>query len=133
MGVMLIFEHVTKRRGSRAILTDITFHARPGRVAGFLGPNGAGTSSTLRILLGLDRTTSGEALVNGQRFASLRDPLRSIGNARVEEVLELVGIADAGNKRVSTCSLGMGHLAGLALLNGAGGALGARAVKGESE
>ena len=139
---MLTFEHVNKRRGSRKILTDITFHARPGRITGFLGPNGAGKSSTLRILLGLDRPTSGQALVDGQRFASLRDPLRSIGavldgsgahrsrtgrahlrwvarsagidNVRVEEVLELVGIADAGNKRVSTYSLGMGRRLGLA-------------------
>ncbi len=142
MGVMLTFEHVTKRRGSRDILTDITFQARPGRVTGFLGPNGAGKSSTLRILLGLDRPTSGQALVDGRRFASLRDPLRSIGavldgsgahrsrtgrahlrwvarsagvsNARVEEMLELVGIADAGNKRASTYSLGMGRRLGLA-------------------
>ena len=139
---MLTFEQVSKRRGSRDILTDITFRARPGRVTGFLGPNGAGKSSTLRILLGLDRPTAGEALVDGKRFASLRDPLRSIGavldgsgahrsrtgrahlrwvarsaginNARVEEMLELVGIADAGNKRVSTYSLGMGRRLGLA-------------------
>ncbi|MGO1317699.1 MAG: ATP-binding cassette domain-containing protein [Cellulomonadaceae bacterium] len=142
MECMLTFEHVNQRRGARDILTDITFHARPGRVTGFLGPNGAGKSSTLRILLGLDRPTSGQALVDGQRFASLRDPLRSIGavldgsgahrsrtgrahlrwvarsagigNARVEELLELVGIADAGNKRVSTYSLGMGRRLGLA-------------------
>ena len=142
MVCMLTFEHENKRRGARDILTDITFHARPGRVTGFLGPNGAGKSSTLRILLGLDRPTSGQALVDGQRFASLRDPLRSIGavldgsgahrsrtgrahlrwvarsagigNARVEELLELVGIADAGNKRVSTYSLGMGRRLGLA-------------------
>lgn len=141
---MLTFEHVHKRRGSRDILTDITFRARPGRVTGFLGPNGAGKSSTLRILLGLDRPSSGQALVDGQRFASLRDPLCSIGavldgsgahrsrtgrahlrwvarsagldNAHVEEVLELVGIADAGNKRVSTYSLGMGRRLGLAAL-----------------
>ncbi|KAG4071800.1 hypothetical protein HA402_010394 [Bradysia odoriphaga] len=142
MGVMLTFEHVNKRRGSRDILTDITFQARPGRVTGFLGPNGAGKSSMLRILLGLDRPTSGQALVDGRRFASLRDPLRSIGavldgsgahrsrtgrahlrwvarsagvsNVRVEEMLELVGIADAGNKRVSMYSLGMGRRLGLA-------------------
>lgn len=139
---MLTFEQLTKTRGSRDILTDITFQARPGRVTGFLGPNGAGKSSTLRILLGLDRATSGQALVGGKRFASLREPLRSVGavldgsgahrsrtgrahlrwvarsagvaNRRVEELLELVGIADAGNKRVSTYSLGMGRRLGLA-------------------
>lgn len=139
---MLTFDQVTKTRGSSDILTDISFQARPGRVTGFLGPNGAGKSSTLRILLGLDRATSGQALVDGKRFASLRDPLRSIGavldgsgahrsrtgrahlrwvaraagvgDERVEELLELVGIADAGNKRVSTYSLGMGRRLGLA-------------------
>jgi ABC-2 type transport system ATP-binding protein len=139
---MLTFDHLTKRRGSRTVLSDITFAAHPGRVTGFLGPNGAGKSSTLRILLGLDRATSGTALVDGQEFASLRDPLRKvgavldgsgahrartgrahlrwvaraagIGNGRVEEMLELVGIADAANKRVKTYSLGMGRRLGLA-------------------
>lgn len=142
MEPMLTFDQLTKARSGRQILTDITFAASPGRVTGFLGPNGAGKSSTLRILLGLDRPTSGTALVDGQRFASLREPLRSIGavldgsgahrsrtgrahlrwvarsagigNKRVEEVLELVGIADAGSKRVATYSLGMGRRLGLA-------------------
>lgn len=139
---MLSFDHLTKRRGSRTILEDITFAARPGRVTGFLGPNGAGKSSTLRLLLGLDRPTSGTALVDGQTFATLRDPLRHVGavldgsgahrsrtgrahlrwvaraagvsNSRVEELLETVGIASAANKRVSTYSLGMGRRLGLA-------------------
>lgn len=139
---MLTFDHLTKQRGSATILSDISFEARPGRVTGFLGPNGAGKSSTLRVLLGLDRATSGTALVDGQPFASLRDPLdkvgavldgsgahrsrtgrahlrwvarsAGIGNGRVEEVLETVGIADAADKRVSTYSLGMGRRLGLA-------------------
>ncbi len=139
---MLAFDQLTKQRGSRTILDGITFTARPGRVTGYLGPNGAGKSSTLRILLGLDRATSGTALVDGQPFASFRDPLRKvgavldgsgahrsrtgrahlrwvarsagIGNARVEEVLETVGILDAAGKRVSTYSLGMGRRLGLA-------------------
>lgn len=79
MGGMLTFDRLTKRRGSRTILSDVTFAARPGRVTGFLGPNGAGKSSTLRILLGLDRATSGTALVDGVPFTSLRDPLRAVG------------------------------------------------------
>lgn len=139
---MLSFDRLTKQRGQRTILDGISFSARPGRITGFLGPNGAGKSSSLRILLGLDRATSGTALVDGQPFASLRDPLRNvgavldgsgahrsrtgrahlrwvarsagIGNARVEEVLENVGILDAAGKRVSTYSLGMGRRLGLA-------------------
>lgn len=140
---MLTFDHLTKQRGSATILHSISFSAHPGRVTGFLGPNGAGKSSTLRILVGLDRATSGTALVDGQPFASLRDPLdkvgavldgsgahrsrtgrahlrwvarsAGIGNARVEEVLETVGIAEAADKRVSTYSLGMGRRLGLAV------------------
>lgn len=142
MAGMLTFDHLTKTRGSRQVLSEITFAAQPGRITGFAGPNGAGKSSTLRILLGLDRPTSGRALVDGRPFASLRDPLRSIGavldgsgahrsrtgrshlrwiarsagiaNARVEEVLELLEIAEAGSKRVATYSLGMGRRLGLA-------------------
>jgi ABC-2 type transport system ATP-binding protein len=134
---MLTFVNLTKRRGSRGILTDISFQARPGRVTGFLGPNGAGKSSTLRLLLGLDRATSGTALVDGQEFVRLRDPMRKVGavldgsgahrsrtgrahlhwiaraagvgDQRVEEVLEMAGIADAASKRVRTYSLGMGR------------------------
>lgn len=142
MGGILTFDRLTKQRGSGTILSDVTFAARPGRVTGFLGPNGAGKSSTLRILLGLDRATSGTALVDGVPFTSLRDPLRTVGavldgsgahrsrtgrahlrwvaraagvgNDRVEELLEIVGIAEAGGKRVSTYSLGMGRRLGLA-------------------
>src|SRR5687768_9954398 len=76
---MLEFDRLTKRRGSALILSDVSFEARPGRVTGFLGPNGAGKSSTLRILLGLDRPTSGTALVGGLPFAELRDPLTKVG------------------------------------------------------
>lgn len=139
---MLTFDEVSKRRGAQDILTGISFQAKPGRVTGFLGPNGAGKSSTLRILLGLDRATSGTALVDGRDFRSLRDPMRKVGavldgsgahrsrtgrahlrwvaraagisNARVEELLETVGIAHAAGKRVSTYSLGMGRRLGLA-------------------
>ncbi|GAB3715303.1 hypothetical protein GCM10027590_11580 [Nocardiopsis nanhaiensis] len=142
MAGMLSIEHLVKRRGSRAVLSDVSFRAEPGRVTGFLGPNGAGKSSTLRVLLGLDRATSGRALVGGRPYRSLRSPLRVVGSmldgsgahrsrtardhlswvartngiprGRVGEVLELVGLADAGRTRVGRFSLGMGQRLGLA-------------------
>ncbi|MGO3885990.1 MAG: ATP-binding cassette domain-containing protein, partial [Mycetocola sp.] len=77
---MLTITHLSKRRGSRAVLSDVTFQARPGRVTGFLGPNGAGKSSTLRVLLGLDRASSGTALINGQPYRSLTHPLHTVGS-----------------------------------------------------
>ncbi|RKQ89811.1 ABC-2 type transport system ATP-binding protein [Mycolicibacterium mucogenicum 261Sha1.1M5] len=139
---MLTFDSITKRRGNRTILADISFEARPGRVTGFLGPNGAGKSSTLRILLGLDRATSGTALIGGQRYGKIARPLLTVGSMldgsgahrsrsarahlgwvatsngiprrRVSEVLDTVGLAPAGRTRVGRFSLGMGQRLGIA-------------------
>lgn len=139
---MLSIDRLTKRHGSRVILSDVTFQAVPGRVTAFVGPNGAGKSSTLRILLGLDHATSGTALIEGRPYRSLRQPLRSVGpmldgsgahrsrtagnhlawvarsngipKRRVNEVLDQVGLADAGRTRVGRFSLGMGQRLGLA-------------------
>lgn len=139
---LLTITNLVKQRGNHKILSGISFKARPGRVTGFLGPNGAGKSSTLRILLGLDRATSGSALIDGKPFAELQNPLSTVGAAldgfgahrmrtgrahlrwiaraaglprsRVEEVLEIVGLTDAAGKRVGTYSLGMGRRLGMA-------------------
>ncbi|MEU9833326.1 ATP-binding cassette domain-containing protein [Streptosporangium sp. NPDC048047] len=139
---MITIDQVSKRRGSKRVLTEVGFEARPGRVTGFLGPNGAGKSSTLRILLGLDRPDAGVALVAGRPFARLRRPLTTVGavldgsgahrsrtgrghlrwiaasnglpRARVDEVLDLVGLTEAAGRRVGGYSLGMGRRLALA-------------------
>lgn len=139
---MLQISGLSKRHGPRAVLSDVTFDALPGRVTGFLGPNGAGKSSTLRILLGLDRPSAGTALVDGQPYRRLRNPMRTVGSMldgsgahrsrtarnhlawvaraggiprhRVDDVLGQVGLADASRARVGTFSLGMGQRLGLA-------------------
>jgi len=139
---LLTINNLVKHRGTGEILSGISFTAKPGRVTGFLGPNGAGKSSTLRILLGLDRATSGSALINGKPFAELHNPLAIVGAAldglgahrmrtgrahlrwiaraaglsrsRVEEVLEIVGLTNASGKRVGSYSLGMGRRLGMA-------------------
>ncbi|RCS61288.1 ABC transporter ATP-binding protein [Microbacterium sp. JB110] len=139
---MLTIDCLTKRHGSRTVISDVTFQALPGRVTGFLGPNGAGKSSTLRVLLGLDRPAAGSALVDGQLYRNLRDPLRTVGSMldgsgahpsrtarnhlawvarsngipphRVNAVLEQVSLEDAGRTRVGKFSLGMGQRLGIA-------------------
>ncbi|MGP3683827.1 ATP-binding cassette domain-containing protein [Streptomyces sp. IBSNAI002] len=120
----------------------LSFQARPGVVTGFLGPNGAGKSTTMRMIMGLDRSTSGSATVNGRGYGTLAAPMREIGalldakalygprraadhlwclarangigRRRVTEVLEVVGLQDAGRRRAGGFSLGMGQRLGLA-------------------
>ncbi len=121
-------------RGQRAV-DRVSFTVEPRTVTGFLGPNGAGKTTTLRCLLGLVRPDSGEGLVNGRAYTSLPNPLTEVGAvleatnlhpgrtgrnhlrvmcdaaglplSRADEVLDEVGIADAGNKRVGGYSMGM--------------------------
>lgn len=139
---MITFTAVNKRRGQRRILRDVSFAAQPGRVTGFVGPNGAGKSSALRILLGLDRATSGSALIDGRRYVDVQRPLTQVGaclggagahparravdhlrqvaasNAiprrRVAEVLDEVGLTEHAKRRVGTYSLGMAQRLGTA-------------------
>jgi len=134
--------HLTKQYGRTTVVDDVSFTARPGRVTGLLGPNGAGKSTTLRVLLGLTAATSGTATVDGRRYRDLAQPLRTVGalldgagavperrgvdhlrwvarthripRRRVEEVLELVGLAGARTTRVRAYSLGMGQRLGIA-------------------
>ena len=78
--------HLTKRYGPVLAVEDLSFEAGPGRVTGFLGPNGSGKTSTLRILLGLATPTAGTATIDGlppQEAARLRDRLASRGEARL--------------------------------------------------
>src|SRR3954470_9564231 len=77
--VMIEVEALTKRRGQRAVVSDLTFRCEPGTVTGFLGPNGAGKTTTLRMLPGLSAPDSGRALVFGGRYRDLPNPGRRVG------------------------------------------------------
>jgi ABC-2 type transport system ATP-binding protein len=56
---------LTRRFGDFVAVNDVSFSVAPGEVFGFLGSNGAGKSTTIRMLCGLLRPTSGTALVGG--------------------------------------------------------------------
>jgi len=133
---------LSKRYGALVAVDELTFSLRPGTVTGFLGPNGAGKTTTLRMLLGLAEPTAGEALVFGRRYHELDNPARRVGavlessdfhpgrsgrnhlralalaaeipSSRVEEMLELVELHPAADRRVKTYSLGMRQRLGLA-------------------
>jgi ABC-2 type transport system ATP-binding protein len=133
---------VTKRYGEKIAVDDLTFQVRPGIVTGFLGPNGAGKSTTMRLILGLDAPTNGEVSIDGRAYRDLPAPLHEVGamleahaihtgrsaynhllalaqthgipRARVQEVIELVGLGEVARKRVGSFSLGMGQRLGVA-------------------
>jgi ABC-2 type transport system ATP-binding protein len=135
-------DSLTKRFGRLTAVDGLTFEAPPGQITGFLGPNGAGKTTTLRSLLGLVRPTSGLAVIDGRRYQDLRQPRRvvgamlesgssrpgrsgadhlrviantaGVGETRVSEVLDMVGLTRAADRRVSGYSLGMRQRLGLA-------------------
>jgi ABC-2 type transport system ATP-binding protein len=135
-------DHVTKRYGPTLAVDDLSFEIRPGAVTGFLGPNGAGKTTTLRMLLGLATPDAGVATIFGRQYAELDDPLGTVGavletatfhpwrtarqhlrivaaaagidEARIAQVLRLVDLAGAADRRVGGYSLGMRQRLGLA-------------------
>ncbi len=76
---MIEVKDLVKRYGDTTAVDHLSFRVEPGRITGFLGPNGAGKSTTMRLILGLDRPTSGTALIDGKAYRDLPDPLRFVG------------------------------------------------------
>ena len=133
---------LTKTYKDKHAVRDVSFTVQPGKVTGFLGPNGAGKSTTMRLIVGLDRPTSGRALIDGTKYAAFPAPLREVGalldaraahksrtalnyltsiaathripRSRVDEVLEATGLTTVAEKRVGGFSLGMGQRLGIA-------------------
>lgn len=139
---MIVADGLTKRFGDTAAVSDVSFTVQPGKVTGFLGPNGAGKSTTMRMIVGLDRPTAGSVTVNGHPYRTSRAPLTEVGvlldakavhtgrtavshlraiaathgipRSRVDEVVELAGIAKVARRRAGKFSLGMGQRLGIA-------------------
>ncbi len=65
---MIATEALTKQRGGRAVVSDVTFRCEPGTITGFLGPSGAGGTRTMRMLVGLSEPTAAQRGVQ-KRFA----------------------------------------------------------------
>ncbi len=133
---------LTKTFGRVTAVRGMSFTAPAGQVTGFLGPNGSGKTTTLRIVLGLVRADAGAALIGGVPYGRLAQPRRMVGamleatgfhpgrrardhlrvladaadipGRRVDEVLDQVSLAPAARRRVREFSLGMRQRLGLA-------------------
>jgi ABC-2 type transport system ATP-binding protein len=139
---MITVSGLTKQYGTRTVVDDVSFSLEPGTVTGFLGPNGAGKTTTMRMITGLVPASAGSALVDGRPYAAVPNPGSVMGTlldagavhpgrtgrthlrlladalgvpaARVDELLELVGLSDAGGRRIGGYSLGMRQRLGIA-------------------
>lgn len=76
---MIEARELTKRYGDTTAVHSLSFTITPGTVTGFPGPNGAGTSTTMRMIMGLARPTSGTVTVNSKPYRHHRAPLRGVG------------------------------------------------------
>ena len=129
------FLDLGKKYGKVRSVRKLTASITEGKITGLLGPNGAGKSTSLRCLLGLAKPTSGEAKILGVHYKELKNPLTQIGavldsrgfhggltgkqnlkvmaaaakikDSRVDEVLKLVDLEAAANKKAKGYSLGM--------------------------
>ena len=139
---MIEIRNLTKVYGPTTAVDDLTVTVRPGVVTGFLGPNGASKSTTMRAVVGLDRPTRGDVLVEGRRYADHPAPLHQvgalldakaahpgrsavahlralavtngIGRGRVDELIGMVGLQQVAERRVGGFSLGMAQRLGIA-------------------
>src|SRR5262245_33152148 len=126
---------LTKTFGAVTAVRDMSFTAPDGKITGFLGPNGSGKTTTLRVALGLVRPSAGEVLIGGVPYRRLARPRHRVGalletagfhpgrrardhlrvlaspagvpDRRVDEVLGLVDLGSSRNRRVRAVSLAM--------------------------
>ena len=131
----IVVSGLTKRFGAVTAVEDLSFTVEHGSITGFLGPNGAGKTTTLRMLLGLVTPDAGSATIGGRPYRDLPRPYDEVGAAleatgfhparsgrnhlrvycsvngypgrRADEVLDVVGLSDAGRRAVGGYSLGM--------------------------
>ncbi len=143
--VVLRIDNLSKQYGKRLAVNGLSLNVHRGDIFGFLGPNGAGKTTTIRMALGLITPSAGKVEILGRNVAtqraqilprvgalietpalypymSGRDNLRAVGatlggvsNARMDEVLELVGLLKRQKDRVRTYSLGMKQRLGVAI------------------
>ncbi|MCI9203807.1 MAG: ATP-binding cassette domain-containing protein, partial [Lachnospiraceae bacterium] len=142
MEYVLQTDALTKRYGQANVVDEVSMHVKKGSIYGFIGKNGAGKTTFMRMVAGLAAPTAGGMTLFGsgelerarRRIGTLieepgayggmtaRENLevlrRSFGiteKKRVEEMLALTGLLDSGRKKVKNFSMGMRQRLGIAI------------------
>ena len=142
MEYVLQTDGLTKRYGQVNVVDEVSMHVKKGSIYGFIGKNGAGKTTFMRMAAGLAAPTAGAMTIFGSRelerarmrigtlieepgvFKGMtaRENLevlrRSYGiteKERVEEMLSLTGLLDTGKKKVKNFSMGMKQRLGIAI------------------
>lgn len=138
---MITAQNLTKRYKKKLAVDNLSFSVEPGKVTGFLGPNGSGKSTTMRLMLGLDNG-GGNTLFDEKPLCDYPQPSKKVGilleakafhptrsarnhlrvladagdiaQARVDEVLDIVGLKEVTKKGPGKFSLGMSQRLGIA-------------------
>lgn len=141
---MIELKNVTKKYGDFKALDDISFKIEKGEIVGFLGKNGAGKSTTLKIIAGILEPTEGTVLINGEKYnkknkikigymaenaplyegLTVREFIDFMGEMRgikkrerkiqVNELIEKLSLKDAEKKLIKNLSKGYRQRASLA-------------------
>ena len=142
--IILKCENICKKIGNKTIVSDINIDLKESEILGIIGPNGAGKTTIIKLILGLQRLTSGNVLINGydlnknfrkaiervgaivenpdfytylsgrRNLKLVADLYPNIDNKRINEVIKLVGLENRINDLVSKYSLGMKQRLGIA-------------------
>lgn len=144
MNSILKVSNLSKTIDNKVIIKNLSFTIQPGEIFGFLGPNGSGKTTTIRMLVGLSDMTSGDVLVDGKSIASnYKEAISHVGaivenpnlygnlsgwknlvhfsrmhkgvtKEKIQELLKLVELYHVKDKKVHTYSLGMRQRLGIA-------------------
>ncbi|WP_106450015.1 ABC transporter ATP-binding protein [Trichococcus alkaliphilus] len=141
---VLKVSNVTKRIKKKLIIKDVSFDIKKGEILGFLGPNGSGKTTTLRMIVGLSKPTSGDIKICG--YSIKKDYVKAMSNVGciiegpdlydymsgyrnleilgsmskgvtkkdIDEAVELVGMGNRIHDKVDVYSMGMKQRIGLA-------------------
>ena len=141
---ILKVDHLKKKIRGQWIIKDVSFQINEGEIFGFLGPNGSGKTTTIRMLVDLIRPTEGTITVCGkdvhkqhreameligsivenpelypyltgwENLSYFADMMKGVGKQRIAEVVDIVGLDQRIHDKVKTYSLGMKQRLGIA-------------------